>query len=98
MSAIKSRSKLKIFYSYSSYNQPVTKAHFSVKLKHFTSIGNDKRLQAVALDKWPQFLKNLDILEELHLNKTFFLVRHLTFKSDKNLNLFQRIFSNYIFF
>ena len=26
------------------------------------SIGNDKRLQAVALAKCPQFLKNLDIL------------------------------------
>ena len=58
--------KTKNFYSYPGYTQPLTKAFF-VKLMHIISIGNDKRLQATALDKCPQFLKNLDILERAEL-------------------------------
>ena len=62
---------------------------------HILSIGNDKRLQATALDKCPQFLKNLDIFERgLNLNKGFPFIRHLIFKTDKQLSTFGGIFLN----
>ena len=58
------RLKLKFFYSYSGCTQPLTKEPFSIYLMHIIIIRNDKRLQAVALDKCRQFLKNLDILRK----------------------------------
>ena len=53
---------MKNFCFYSGYTQPLTRAFF-VKLIHILSIENDKRLQARALDKCPQFLKKLDTFE-----------------------------------
>ena len=57
---------MKNFYSYSGYTQLLTRAFF-LKLMHILSIGNNKRLQAAALEKSPQSLKNLDILGRAEL-------------------------------